>query len=139
MSGQLVDASIVVRPEQRNTRAEKQAMNEGRVPEDWQAKPARLRHEESRCPPDDQSIWRSPSSVTRTILAPTVGTWKRTREQAYPVLLFRADVLDTGPDGGPGRVRPGDADRHRSAGRASCGGRGSPARDGLDTVALAQD
>ena len=38
MSGQLVDATIVSAPKQRNTRAEKQAIKEGRVPEDWQEK-----------------------------------------------------------------------------------------------------
>jgi IS5 family transposase len=42
MSGQLVDASIVAAPKQRNTRAEKQAIKEGRVPEAWQARPAKL-------------------------------------------------------------------------------------------------
>jgi IS5 family transposase len=46
MSGQLVDASIVAAPKQRNTRAEKQAIKEGRVPEDWQAKPAKLRQKD---------------------------------------------------------------------------------------------
>ena len=42
MSGQLVDATIVAAPKQRNTRAEKQAIKDGRVPEDWQDKPAKL-------------------------------------------------------------------------------------------------
>lgn len=42
MSGQLVDATIVSAPKQRNTKAEKQAIKEGRVPEAWQAKPAKL-------------------------------------------------------------------------------------------------
>jgi hypothetical protein len=42
MSGQLVDASIVAAPKQRNTRAEKQAIREGRVPADWQDQPAKL-------------------------------------------------------------------------------------------------
>jgi transposase, IS5 family len=46
MSGQLVDASIVAAPKQRNTRAEKQALKEGRVPEDWQSKPAKLRQKD---------------------------------------------------------------------------------------------
>jgi transposase, IS5 family len=46
MSGQLVDASIVAAPKQRNTRAEKQAIKEGRVPEDWQAKPAKARQKD---------------------------------------------------------------------------------------------
>jgi transposase, IS5 family len=46
MSGQLVDASIVAAPKQRNTRAEKQAIKNGRVPEDWQRKPAKLRQKD---------------------------------------------------------------------------------------------
>ena len=50
MSGQLVDASIVAVPKQRNTKAEKQAIKEGRVPEGWQDKPAKLRqkHRDAR-------------------------------------------------------------------------------------------
>jgi IS5 family transposase len=47
MSGQRVDASIVAAPKQRNTKAEKQAIREGRVPEDWQDKPAKL-HQKDR-------------------------------------------------------------------------------------------
>jgi transposase, IS5 family len=46
MSGQLVDASIVAAPKQRNTKAEKQALKEGRIPEDWKAKPAKLRQKD---------------------------------------------------------------------------------------------
>lgn len=46
MSGQLVDASIVAAPKQRNTQAEKQAIREGRVPEDWQDRRAKLRQKD---------------------------------------------------------------------------------------------
>jgi transposase, IS5 family len=46
MSGQIVDASLVAAPRQRNTEAEKQAIKEGRVPEAWKAKPAKLRQED---------------------------------------------------------------------------------------------
>jgi transposase, IS5 family len=46
MSGQLVDASIVAAPKQRTTKAEKQALKEGRVPEGWQDKPAKLRQKD---------------------------------------------------------------------------------------------
>ena len=46
MSGQLVDASIVAAPKQRNTRAEKEAIRDGRVPEDWRQKPAKLRQKD---------------------------------------------------------------------------------------------
>jgi IS5 family transposase len=46
MSGQLVDASLVAAPKQRNTQAEKQAIKEGRVPEGWQDRPAKLRQKD---------------------------------------------------------------------------------------------
>jgi transposase, IS5 family len=42
MSGQIVDATIVAAPKQRNTIAEKQAIKEGRIPEGWKDKPAKL-------------------------------------------------------------------------------------------------
>jgi transposase, IS5 family len=46
MSGQIVDASLVSAPKQRNTEGEKKAIKEGRVPEDWTAKPAKLRQKD---------------------------------------------------------------------------------------------
>lgn len=46
MSGQLVDATIVAAPKQRTTKAEKQALKEGRIPEGWQDKPAKLRQKD---------------------------------------------------------------------------------------------
>jgi IS5 family transposase len=46
MSGQLVDATIVSAPKQRNTKAEKQAIKEGRIPEDWQQQPAKLQQKD---------------------------------------------------------------------------------------------
>jgi IS5 family transposase len=46
MSGQLVDASIVAAPKQRNTKQEKQAIKDGRIPEGWQDKPAKLRQKD---------------------------------------------------------------------------------------------
>jgi len=46
MSGQLVDATIVSAPKQRNTKAEKQDLREGRIPEAWRAKPAKLRQKD---------------------------------------------------------------------------------------------
>src|SRR3546814_5493812 len=44
MSGQIVDASLIAAPKQRNTDDERKALKEGRVPEDWKAMPAKLRH-----------------------------------------------------------------------------------------------
>ena len=46
MSGQLVDASIIAAPKQRTSKAEKQAIKEGRVPEGWHDKPAKLRQKD---------------------------------------------------------------------------------------------
>jgi transposase, IS5 family len=46
MSGQIVDASLVQAPRQRNTQAEKEALKAGRVPWDWMRKPAKLRQKD---------------------------------------------------------------------------------------------
>src|SRR5215210_5041848 len=40
MGGQIIDASIIASPKQRNTDAEKREIKEGRVPEAWKAKPS---------------------------------------------------------------------------------------------------
>jgi hypothetical protein len=42
MSGQIVDATIVAAPKQRNTIEEKAAIKDGRIPDDWRDKPAKL-------------------------------------------------------------------------------------------------
>jgi transposase, IS5 family len=42
MSGQIVDATIVATPKQRNTLEEKNAIKEGHIPADWKDKPAKL-------------------------------------------------------------------------------------------------
>jgi transposase, IS5 family len=46
MSGQIVDASLVWAPRQRNTAAEKAEIRAGRVPQDWKDKPPKLRQKE---------------------------------------------------------------------------------------------
>ena len=46
MSGQIVDASLVTAPKQRNTDGEKKEIKEGRIPEDWKAHPAKLRQKD---------------------------------------------------------------------------------------------
>lgn len=43
MGGQIVDATIVAAPKQRNTEAERAAIKAGQVPEGWAEKPAKLR------------------------------------------------------------------------------------------------
>ena len=42
MGGQIIDASIIAAPKQRNTDAEKREIKEGRIPPEWRAKPAKL-------------------------------------------------------------------------------------------------
>lgn len=42
MSGQIVDATIIAAPKQRNTVGEKNAIKEDRIPDDWTDKPAKL-------------------------------------------------------------------------------------------------
>ena len=46
MSGQILDATLVAAPKQRNTKAEKADLREGHIPEDWQDKPSRLSHKD---------------------------------------------------------------------------------------------
>ena len=46
MGGQIVDATIVAAPKQRNTDAEKADIKAGKVPDEWQKKPARLRQKD---------------------------------------------------------------------------------------------
>ena len=46
MGGQIIDASIVAAPKQRNSEAEKREIKEGRIPADWAGKPAKLRQKD---------------------------------------------------------------------------------------------
>jgi transposase, IS5 family len=46
MSGQIIDASIVAAPKQRNTDGEKRDIKEGRIAPAWAGKPAKLRQKD---------------------------------------------------------------------------------------------
>jgi transposase, IS5 family len=46
MGGQIIDATIVAAPKQRNTEAEKKDIKAGRIPEDWKRNPAKLRQKD---------------------------------------------------------------------------------------------
>ena len=46
MSGQIIDASIVAAPKQRNTEGEKHDIKEGHIPPAWAEKPAKLRQKD---------------------------------------------------------------------------------------------
>ena len=51
MGGQIVDATVVHAPRQRNTAAEKAAIKAGRIPDGWAEKPAKL------CQKDQDARW----------------------------------------------------------------------------------
>jgi transposase, IS5 family len=46
MGGQIIDASIVAAPKQRNTEGEKREIKAGRIPAEWAKKPAKLRQKD---------------------------------------------------------------------------------------------
>ena len=82
MGGQIVDASIIAAPKQRNTNAEKRDIKEGRIPAGWADKPAKLAQKDRDArwtvkwskakPAEDGSpgwTWRCPPSATRTMSA----------------------------------------------------------------------
>ena len=50
MGGQIIDATVVAAPKQRNTEDEKRALREGRIPEEWaiEARKARARRTGTR-------------------------------------------------------------------------------------------
>jgi transposase, IS5 family len=52
MSGQIIDATIVAAPKQRNTDGEKREIKEGRIPAEWATRPAKLRQK------DRDARWR---------------------------------------------------------------------------------
>ena len=87
MGGQIVDATVVAAPKQRNTEDEKRALREGRIPEAWASKPARLaqkdrdalwtvKYSKQSRRRTARSAWTSPSrcSATRTMSASTAAT-----------------------------------------------------------------
>jgi transposase, IS5 family len=113
MSGQIVDASLVAAPRQRDTTEEKAAIKAGRVPADWTAEPAKLRHKDrdarwtvkfTKAKPDAEGV------VPRTDLAiPVFGyqnhisidrgfgfirTWAAADAAAYEGRLLREGLLD---------------------------------------------
>ena len=87
MGGQIIDATIVAAPKQRNTEGEKRDIKEGRIPPAWAQKPAKLRQKDrdarwtvkyTKAKPSEDgmpraSISRSRPSATRTTSASTAG------------------------------------------------------------------
>ena len=59
MGGQIVDATIVAAPKQRNTDAEKAAIKAGKIPDAWKDKPAKL------CQKDRDARWTAKFSKAK--------------------------------------------------------------------------
>ena len=113
MSGQIVDASLVAAPRQRNTDDEKKAIKQGRIPTNWKAKPAKLRHkdrdarwtvkfskakprEDGSMPPVDLAIplfgYQSHVSIDRRF--GFIRRWAATDAAAYEGRRLRQGLLD---------------------------------------------
>jgi transposase, IS5 family len=114
MSGQIIDASLVSAPKQRNTTEERQALKEGRIPEDWKANPAKLRHKDRDArwtvkftkakeradgsrPPVDIAIptFGYQNHVGIDVKHGLIRTWKVTPAATYEGAELRQGLLDT--------------------------------------------
>ena len=112
LSGQPVDATIVAAPKQRNTRAEKQAIREGRVPEAWQRQPAKLRQKDrdARWTVKTTSAWparrpRLASPTSPTTCAVCSGWHARRRSPDRSAATTQLSLLPAGRRR-PARPRP---------------------------------
>jgi transposase, IS5 family len=113
MSGQIIDASLIAAPRQRNTIEEKTAIRQGRIPDAWKAKPAKLRHKdrdarwtvkftkakprEEGSKPVDLAIpvfgYQSHISIDRRF--GFIRRWGATDAAAYEGVRLREGLLDT--------------------------------------------
>jgi len=82
MSGQIVDATIVAAPRQRNTEDEKKAIKEGRIPDDWKDKPKKLAQK------DRDARW----TLKRAKARPAKDGEKAKVEIAIPVFGYKNHV-----------------------------------------------
>jgi IS5 family transposase len=113
MSGQIVDASLIAAPRQRNTGDEKNAIKEGRIPDEWKEKPAKLRQkdrdarwtvkftkakprEDGSTPPNDLAIplfgYQNHVSIDRGF--GFIRKWSTTDAAAYEGRQLREGLLD---------------------------------------------
>ena len=111
MSGQIVDATLVAAPRQRNTSAEKAEIKAGRIPAEWQSRPAKLCHRDA---PWTVKFNKAKPALDGTVPAvdlaiPVFGyqnhlgidrgfgfirTWKATDAAAYEGRMLREGLLD---------------------------------------------
>ncbi len=116
--GQIIDASLIAAPKQRNTEAEKAAIKEGRIPEDWKARPAKLVHK------DRDARWTVKFSKARErvdgskpavdIAIPTFGYQNHVSIDSVYGLIRRWDATDAAAYEGA-RLREGLLDKTNTA------------------------
>jgi transposase, IS5 family len=113
MSGQIVDASLIAAPHQRNTHDENKAIREGGIPEGWKDQPAKLRQkdrdarwtvkftkakprEDGATPPVDLAIpvfgYQNHISIDRGF--GFIRKWNATDAAAYEGCRLREGLLD---------------------------------------------
>ncbi|GBR00837.1 IS5 family transposase [Acetobacter oeni] len=109
MSGQILDATLVAAPKQRNTNAEKMDLREGRISQDWQDKPSKLSHKDRHAhwtlkftkakrqePATDLAIpffgYKSHISIDRKFRL--IRKWKTTDAAASDGARLREGLLD---------------------------------------------
>ncbi len=113
MAGQIVNASLIAAPRQRNTEDEKKAIKDGRIPDNWKDKPAKLRQknrdarwkvkytkakrrEDGSTPPVDLAIpvfgYQNHISVDRGF--GFIRKWSATDAAAYESRRLRDGFLD---------------------------------------------
>ena len=114
MSGQILDATLVAAPKQRNSNAEKNDLREGLIPQEWQDKPSRLSHKDRHArwtlkftkaklqddgtiPATDLAIpffgYKSHISIDRKFRF--IREWKTTDAAASDGARLREGLLDT--------------------------------------------
>jgi IS5 family transposase len=118
MGGQIVDASLIAAPKQRNTEEEKKAVKEERIPEAWKAKPAKLRHK------DRDARWTVKFSKAKArpdgavppvdIAIPTFGYQSHVSIDREHGLIRRWDATDAAAYEGA-RLREGLLDKTNTA------------------------
>ncbi len=89
MGGQIVDATIVAAPKQRNTDAEKADIKAGKVPDAWKEKPAKLRQK------DRDARWTVKFSKAKVA---EEGKAQQ-RDIAIPAFGYKMGWLPPSPDG----------------------------------------
>lgn len=116
MGGQMIDASIIEAPRQRNTDGEKEDLKAGRIPQEWAGRPAKLRQK------DRDGRWtlkrgrrkrRPDGSLSMEIAAPVYGYKSHIGADRRRRLIRTWTVTDAARY--DGRELPGLLDRSNTA------------------------